>query len=168
MAVDHLGVVLAISRSVHGELEVLQAVVLRQEGHEGGQCVGWRCIVGEDFGQVGFPAVGAGDVLGYGDGQWGLVAVGEGHLDVLAVEVVDGRGGGGYGRVCSYGEWLGLRFPRCHYAPPQLLVDTACRLFALDFQTLTRINVRCDGLRQFDGKGTRFGENLVAAEDLGG
>lgn len=98
MAVDHLGVVLAISRCVHGEFQVLEAVVLREESHEGGEGV-WRGRgVVEYLGQVGFPALRAGDVLGYGDGQWGGLgrAIAHGHVDVLFVQV-ELRGGGRIG-----------------------------------------------------------------------
>jgi hypothetical protein len=57
--------VFAVSRGVHGELEVLQTVVLGQEGHEGAQCVGRRSGVGQNLGKVWFPALGAGNVLWY-------------------------------------------------------------------------------------------------------
>lgn len=94
---------LAVSRGVHGELEVLEAVVLGEEGHEGGECVGGRGRVGEDLGEVWFPALGAGDVLGYGDLQGRGLDVAHGHVVVGGIKVGDGRGGRrGGGRGGSY------------------------------------------------------------------
>jgi hypothetical protein len=153
VTVDHLRVVLAVARSVHGEFEILEAVVLGEEGHEGGEGVGRRGGVGEDLAQVGFPAVGAGDVLGDGDGQRRGVHVAQRHLDVVVAELGDGAGrrrGGGLG---SYGQGGGAWLPRNHYAPPELLVDAAGRLPALLVESLAGAE-----LRQRDGGGTRFSE----------
>lgn len=41
---------LAVPGGIHGEFEVLEAVVLRQERHEGTEGVGWGSRVGEDLG----------------------------------------------------------------------------------------------------------------------
>ena len=156
MAVDHLGVVLAISRGVHCEFQVLEAVVLRQEGHEGGEGVGRGRGVVEYLGQVGLAAMGARDVFRYGDGQWLGLAVGHGHVDVPAVVVVvvqvgdggGGRRGGGRGR-CSYRERLGTRLPGNHDAAPELFVDAAGVLPALLVEAFTGTELQL--LRQRDG-----------------
>jgi hypothetical protein len=153
MAVDHLRVVLAVARGVHGELEVLEAVVLRKEGHERGQGVGRRGGVGEDLAEVGLPAVRAGDVLGYRDGQRRGLHVAQRHLDVVVAELGDGAGRRRDGGLGSYGQGGGAWFPRNHYAPPELLVDAAGRLPALLVESLAGAEVR-----QRDGGGTRFSE----------
>lgn len=92
---------LAVSGCVHGELEVLQAVVLRQEGHEAAQGVGRRSSVCEDLGQVGFPTLRVGDVLGYGYGQWCGVHVARIHFDVVTIKLDERLGGGRGGGGCS-------------------------------------------------------------------
>lgn len=69
MAVNHLRVVFSVAGGVHGELEILQTVVLGQEGHEGAQGIGRRGGVGEDLGEVGSAVRGRGDAAGNGDGQ---------------------------------------------------------------------------------------------------
>jgi hypothetical protein len=153
MAIDHLRVVLAVARGVHGELEVLEAVVLGEEGHEGGQRVGRRRRVGEDLAEGGLAAVRAGDVLGDGHGQRRGVQLAEGHLDVVVVELGERAGRRGRGGLRSYGQYGGAWFPCNHHAPPELLVDPAGRLPALLVESLAGAE-----LRQRDGGGTRFSE----------
>lgn len=69
MTVDHLRVVFPVTGSVHGEFEILQAVVLRQEGHERAEGVGRGRGVGEDLGEVGSAVRGRGDAARYRHGQ---------------------------------------------------------------------------------------------------
>jgi hypothetical protein len=168
VAADHLGVVLAIPGSVHCEFQVLEAVILGEEGHEGGQCVWWGSRVVEYLGQVGFAAVRAGDVLGDGDGQGrGLcVAVGRGHGGLSAVKVDGGLlcGGIGGGGRCLYRQSL-AGFPSDHDAFPKLLVDATGVFPTLLVEAFTRTELHLLG--QLDGRWHEVRENLVSVGQRG-
>lgn len=86
VAVGHLGVVFSVSRGVHGEFERLEAVVLREVGHEGTQRPWRRGRVCQNLGEVGSPWIA---------GRVGI-GLGNGHRQRAGMEIVVGHSGLGF------------------------------------------------------------------------